>query len=651
VTPTIPASGSSTRALRDPRAWAAALAASAPSLLAYNVSPSPTFLNQAVALAAWGVFFLVCVPREPGRGPRAAWWALGLVALGVAWSWAVSLPSAPALSALGLLAAAAVAIAAGASARGDAEEPDARAASSRDAMGDAFTAFAWGWVIAGVLNGAVALIQVFAPQLSDGNWLAISGLPGRAVGNLRQPNHLSSVLLWAAIASVALLGRRRIGTGVAVALLALFVWGDVLTASRTGTASVLLLAAWGLLDKRLPRPARLLLGLTPVLYAIAWLGMAQWAKAASQTFGGAQRLAEGDISSSRFGVWANTLELIRQQPWAGVGFGEFNFAWTLTPFPGRPTALFDHTHNLPLQLMVELGLPLALAVLTLLVAALWQAARWAFYRADVANPANLSERVAVVLVLMIALHSQLEYPLWYAYFLLPTAWALGYALGVAPWAWVRPASWAPAQASAPTPRPPAAAARASAAGPPAASARQTSTLAAGAHKAAAARQPALWLSVSSVFMALSASFAVWDYSHVAAIYQAEPGGGSLVERIETGRISPLFRYQADYAAVTSDVPVKDLAAAFASTTHNLLDARLMIAWADWLADSGQDDLARHLAGRLREFRKPEATEYFAACPRVALADPAAPYQCRNPERSHHWREFLQPLPKTTPPAR
>ncbi len=34
-----------------------------------------------------------------------------------------------------------------------------------------------------------------------------------------------------------------------------------------------------------------------------------------------------------------------------------------------------------------------------------------------------------MLVLMIGLHSLLEYPLWYAYFLLPTAFAWGYRAG------------------------------------------------------------------------------------------------------------------------------------------------------------------------------------------------------------------------------
>ena len=62
------------------------------------------------------------------------------------------------------------------------------------------------------------------------------------------------------------------------------------------------------------------------------------------------------MSGSRFGIWANTLALIRMHPWTGVGLGEFNLAWSLTPFPGRPIAFFDHTHNLVLQFAVELGL-------------------------------------------------------------------------------------------------------------------------------------------------------------------------------------------------------------------------------------------------------------------------------------------------------
>jgi O-antigen ligase len=221
-----------------------------------------------------------------------------------------------------------------------------------------FAAFCWAWLVAGLLNVLIAVVQVFWPELADGNWVAVSGIarPRRGQSAPAQPPQQPAAV--GLHCHVALLQMRRLAWRLGVCM-AVLVFAVVLTASRTGLLSVGLLALWGLVDRRLDRRSRGLLLAAPLMYAAAWFGMAQWATLSAHAFGGTQRLAETDISSSRFGIWANTLELIRAHPWTGVGFGEFNFAWTLTPFPGRPVAFFDHTHNLPLQLAVELGLPLA----------------------------------------------------------------------------------------------------------------------------------------------------------------------------------------------------------------------------------------------------------------------------------------------------
>lgn len=570
----------------DLRVWIATAAAALPSLLAYNVSPSPTFLNQALALALWGAFVAVSAPARPGRGPGPLLAALALVAVAAGWSWGPgALPSTLALSAIGLLLATAVmaAGAAGAAARGDAT--------------DLFAAFCWAWLVAGVVNVGVAVIQVFLPELPDGDWVARSGIAGRAVGNLRQPNHLSSLLLWACIAAVALVEMGRIGRRAGAMALAALVFALVLTASRTGLVSVLLLALWGAADRRLTRRTRWLLLAMPLVYAAGWLGMAQWAAAMQHTFGGAARLAESDISGSRFAIWANTLELIRRQPWAGVGFGEFNLAWTLTPFPGRPVAFFDHTHNLPLQLAVELGLPLAAAVMALL---LWALARGLRRAWAAEGGIGTAQRAAMLMVLMIGLHSLLEYPLWYSYFLLPAAWAWGFALRAEPR--VRSSRTAPAAARA---------------------------------------APALILAGAALVAA--ALGAVVDYARVAAIFSARPDAAPLEQRIADGRRSVFFGHHADYAAVTSGVTLPDAGPAFDRATHYLLDTRLMIAWAQALAVQGRVDEARHLAGRLREFSKPDAAAFFEACPQAASAVAAAasaPFQCELPVRQPGWQEFL-----------
>ncbi len=557
-------------------AWwlAALLAVALPPLLAFNLPPSSTFLNQAAALIGWSLWLLLLAgvlprPARPGPGLAAllgAFAVIGLAALGsMAWA---GLPGTLGLSALGLLAAAALTawIAAALCSAGHGER--------------AFEAFCGALVLAGALSTVVGLVQAFAPELADGFWVAATGAGGRAVGNLRQPNHLSSLLLWAMIAVVPLLRTRRLPWPVALPLFLLMLFGVVLTGSRTGLLGTLLLAAWGALDRSLERRTRLMLVLAPVAGALLWLGMAEWARLHDSVFAGEAQLRQADPSSSRFGIWKNTLSLIAMHPWLGVGFGEFNFAWTLTPFPGRPVAFFDHTHNLELQLAVELGLPLAALVLALLARALWEA-----WRAARAAP---TLRAALVLVLMAALHSQFEYPLWYAYFLLPAAFAFGLCLG-------EPASGA-----------------------------------------ASGRWPA---GVAAALLLLLGSLAsVADYWRVVVIFQPPAGAPSLAQRIEDGRRSWLFGHHGDYAAATVSEHPSQVMPAFDRATHYLLDTRLMMAWANALAESGQIDRARHLAQRLREFRNEQSAEYFADCDDAPMAD-RRPYQCVPPAVQLDYRAF------------
>ena len=586
-------------------------AAAAPSLLVYNVAPSPTFLNQALACALWGAFVVVCMPhqQQPGRGTAPVALALAVMAGAVLWSFSLrGLPASLALSALGLLAACALLLMAGSAAlRGHDRET-------------VFALFCWAWVGAGLLNLVVAGVQVFTPELADGHWIAKPNVAGRAMGNLRQPNHLSSLLMWAGVAAVGLLLLRRLALAWAAALLAAMVFGVVLTASRTGGLSVALLALWGLLDRRLAKPARWLLLSAPLMYALAWWGLSLWATLSHAAFGGEQRLAEVDISGSRFGIWSNTWTLITQQPWAGVGFGNFNLAWTLTPFPGRPVAFFDHSHNLLLQWAVELGLPVAALLLALLLWAVvrgWQrslrhnalderSTEALHQRARLGS----AQRCAMVMVLMIGLHSQLEYPLWYAYFLLPAGWAFGYAVTE-----LNPADFRSERLN----------------GIQAVVAKEPPT-------------PAAWaLTGAAALLVLAAVSSVADYRRVTVIYTAREQSSPLSERIAAGQRSLLFAHHADYAAVTSRTQHSRVDAAFDRAGHYLLDTRLMMAWADALAAQGDTDLARQLAARLREFRKPDAKEFFAACPDSAkpVTAAAAPYACEQARINVDWSRYLK----------
>jgi O-antigen ligase len=556
-----------------------------PTLLAFNLPPSPTALNQASALGAWALVILaLTAPAIHARTLRGALsaivaptTALALVILAALGSHRFGqLPSSLAFAAVATLAATVAVLAAGAAARASAV---------------VVKCLCVGAVIAGVASMVVALVQVFAPHLADGTWIARSAIPGRAVGNLRQPNHLSTLLLWSAVAVVPLLEtvalRRDAVARVALGVLfAVMLFGVVLSGSRTGLLGIAVLAIWALLDHRLSRTSRGLLLASPLICLASWM-LLGWLSSLLNTgaLGASTRLGESqDYSSGRWSIWRDTLTLIAQNPWFGVGFGEFNFAWSLTPFADRNPQFFDHTHNLPLHLAVELGIPLALLVLGLLAWGLWQA----FERsAAVQGPPGVGRRAALVMVLLMALHSQLEYPLWYAYFLLPTAFAWGLCLG---------SEEAPRERSSP------------------------------------------WMAVAGIVMMLAAAVTVWDYRKVVAIFSPPiDSTATLAERIALGRHSWFFAHHADYALVTTIDGAGTLPGVFERSTHFLLDTRLMTAWANGLAAQGDIERARYLAARLREFRNPGSTEFFAPCDDPAVAE--KPYQCTPPSRAFAWRDF------------
>ncbi|HEY9067029.1 MAG TPA: Wzy polymerase domain-containing protein, partial [Burkholderiaceae bacterium] len=569
-----------------------------------------TLFNQAAALLGWGGLLVMLAVQSPapttraGRLPGAGQLAL-LVALGLSLVLSCvaqreALPASLAYSNAGMVLASGFAVLLAAVAQ--------RNGSGRAAL----RALCVGLVVASLASSAIGMIQVFAPSLADGAWVAKTGFEGRAVGNMRQPNHLSSLLLWGIIA-VAWLGdhdeggsneARSLRHVMTWAVALLFIFCVVLTASRTGAIGTGLLTLWALLDRRLSRPTRWLLGLMPLFYLVFWLGNSAWADYTHHVFGGETRFStSGDISSSRYAIWRNTLELIKMHPWFGVGFGEFNFAWTLTPFPDRPVAFFDHTHNLPLQLIVEMGIPLGLLVLGLLLFALYRALRNVMPQPD-RDPSlpPQAPTAAFMIVLMIGLHSLLEYPLWYAYFLLPTAFAWGLCLGD------------PSRRS------------------------KVVTVEA----AASTTEPSPWrirpLLVGSLLMLFSGAFVLYDYMKVAVIFSTNENAPPLRQRIAEGRRSVFFAHHADYAAATVAERPSEVMYAFKRATHYLLDARLMMAWAKALNEAGETDKARYVAQRLMEFRNEQAAEFFAPC---SEPGPAAdkPFQCQEPTRVLTYEDF------------
>ena len=562
-------------------------------LVAYNQTPSATLYNQLLAFGGLGL----AVAGLAWSGSLRPGWRVDGVSLGLLLMTAVALaapsmnglPWSMALTSAAMLLGALLAVQTGRSITPE----------HRD---DLLTAFCVALVGAGLLSVIVSVVQMFFPALADGTFIARSGLIGRAVGNMRQPNHLASLLMWACVASVWLaqggwlarrLGSALLGTIALYLLLFLFVFCVLLSASRTGMIGVGLLALWGAIDARLAPRIRIALGSTLAMFAIGW-GLLEWYTALSHhAFGAQSRVSdEGAGSPTRLAILKNAIGLLQRYPLTGAGWGDFNFAWTLTPFPDRPVAFFDHTHNLEMQLLVEMGLPLGLLTLGLLGWGLWSG----FTRAVRGTAAT---RCAAMLVAMIGLHSQFEYPLWYAYFLLPAALAFGLSLAES-----TPDEAARSAIVAPTGQ----------------------------------RRPLLTL--LGLVIAAVIPLVIVDYLRIVHIYAPPAGASPLEDRIAAGQRSPLFSLQADYAEATVLPPGELALDAAQRTGHHLIDIRLLMAWAKSLNAVGETDKARYLVERLREFHNTASDEWLAECEEVAsLGAAAKPFQCEAPQREYGFREL------------
>lgn len=278
------------------------------------------------------------------------------------------------------------------------------------------------------LFAAVGLAAVISVHLQLQTWLQLldngildiwsMGLSSdRPYANLGQPNQLATLLLWGLLGVAWGWQKGMFGAGSAILIAVYLLVGVALTQSRTAWLGLTfaLCAVW---TWRQHWRAKAICWVATALYGAFWLLL--WLLPQVQHFllqGDKQVYLRSVVDQPRIMAWKIFVAAIMEKPWFGYGWGGVGGAQLDVTDRFPPVhMLFGHSHNLFLDLLLWMGVPLGGLVIVLLV-------RW--YVKSAQGVKNIQDGLLVVLLGVVGIHAMLELPLHYAYFLLPAGLVAG----------------------------------------------------------------------------------------------------------------------------------------------------------------------------------------------------------------------------------
>lgn len=276
------------------------------------------------------------------------------------------------------------------------------------------------------LFGALLAAGLVSTGMAAVQWLDLGPIgyvawtpPGvRPIANIAQPNHLASLLGLSLLGALWLYETHRISGRVLWLVAAWLTFGMVMTRSRMiWVAAAAFWLGWELLQQRMPtRLTRRALAAWIVVFAVAVLGWGplNMAVDAVAPLSMAERVQGG---GGRWRIWSVLIDALWQSPWVGYGWTQVSragLAGSLVHFTGE--SMLRNGHNLLFDLLLWNGIPIGL----LLIGAIG----WWWIK-QIRLCTSVERAVVLSAIGIVFVHSLLEFPLEYFYFLIPIGLFVG----------------------------------------------------------------------------------------------------------------------------------------------------------------------------------------------------------------------------------
>lgn len=261
--------------------------------------------------------------------------------------------------------------------------------------------------VAALVSAGIGIAQWFGVAGPLGMYVLHNDLGDRAMGNLGQANQLATLMLMGVVAYAWLFESRKIGTfaftlGISFMTLAL-----VMAHSRSGMVSVLLIAAF-FVWKRKKMQTRLGLA-SVVVWVFAYVaGTALLPLLTEALMLGNSSFTRPEAIGQRITMWKQVGYAVWQAPWLGYGWNQTPTAHAAGAVAFPSSVTYTNAHSFVMDMLAWNGIPLAL-LLTGAIAWWFLSRIWACTHRDAGY--------AMAALLPFAVHSMVEYPFAYAYFL------------------------------------------------------------------------------------------------------------------------------------------------------------------------------------------------------------------------------------------
>jgi O-antigen ligase len=271
-------------------------------------------------------------------------------------------------------------------------------------------------LLAALLSVVIQGVQISGVDASPWIMYMARATQMRPYANVAQPNQLA-LLLCLGLASVWYLFQIfRLGRWEACLLSLVLLWGMALTQSRIGWIIMPLYVAYSFFPASGARAIdkRCLL-LLLVLYAAMVIGLPEFSRLMGFSSGSVADRLGG--RSERSILLMHAFSIANQYPWLGVGWFGFGAEQVRIAADFSSTTYAEHSHNLLLNFAAELGWPATVLIFSGLSWWLWQCC--------IKVKASMPVRFAIFCLIAVGVHSMVEFPLWYAYVLMPVGLLMG----------------------------------------------------------------------------------------------------------------------------------------------------------------------------------------------------------------------------------